>query len=60
MFGRLEELHEVTKNRKRLDEAFVKVSTDLASIDRIMNYNIDGAAFKFESRKSNAWTSSII
>lgn len=45
-FGRLEELHDVTLIKSRLDEAYVKVSTGLASIDRIMQCNIDGASFQ--------------
>lgn len=45
-FGRLEELHEATKNRRRLDEAYIKVSTGLATIDIIMNCTIDDASFQ--------------
>lgn len=45
-FGRLEDLHDVTKQRRHLDEAYVRVSIGLASIGRIMTYNIDGPCFK--------------
>lgn len=45
-FGRLEELHDVTKSRRRLDEAYVRISTSLATIDRIMKCNIDNSHFQ--------------
>lgn len=47
-FGSLIELHEVTKQRVRLDEAYVRISVGLASIDRIIKCRIDGAEFKIK------------
>lgn len=47
-FGRLEKLHEVTRIRSRLDEAYVKVSTGLAWIDRIIKCKIDGTSFQIK------------
>lgn len=45
-FGRLVELHEVSRNKLRLDEAFVKVSTGVWPIDRSLRCRIGGASFR--------------
>lgn len=42
------ELHEATKQRSRLDEAYVRISVGLTSVDRIFICRIDGAEFKIK------------
>lgn len=44
--GSLIELHEVTKRKEKLDEAFVQIYTGLKSVDRIISCRIDGACFQ--------------
>lgn len=45
-FGNMIKLHQNTKHKIKLDEALVKVSTGLASIDRLMRCKIDEACFQ--------------
>lgn len=44
-FGKLVNLNEVTRNKLRLDEAFVQISTGLGSCDRLLPCKIDGYCF---------------
>lgn len=44
--GVLEEIHEATLNRRRLDVAFVKVRAGFETIDRCLDCEIDGDRFK--------------
>lgn len=42
---KLIEVHEVTANKLKLDEAFVKVSTGIRTINRTLRCKIDGTSF---------------
>lgn len=52
-FRRLEELHISTANRLRLVIAFARVSTGLSSIDRLLQYRINGASFLIRVEEVN-------
>lgn len=43
--GTMLNLHEVTKNRTRINGAYVRIDTRLASCDRILPCKIDGRCF---------------
>lgn len=44
-FGKMVEVHEITKSKLRIDEAFVQISTGLDSCDRTLPCKIDGLCF---------------
>lgn len=46
--GTMVGLHEYTRCKQRLDEAYVKISTGLQSCDRVVSCKIDGAQFKIK------------
>lgn len=46
-FGSFVCLHGVTEEKLKLDEAFVRISTGLETIDRILKCNINGVDFCF-------------
>lgn len=45
-FGRMVSMHEVSKNKRKFDEAYIRISTGLQSVDHIMRCKIDGAEFQ--------------
>lgn len=47
-FGSLVEIHQVTEEKSRLDEAYVQISTGLTTIDKLWNCNIGGNKFQIK------------
>lgn len=57
LFSRMEAMHGVTEKRIRLDEAYIKVSTGFASVDRFLTCRIDRALFTIKVEEINCMDS---